>query len=40
MCDIDRTDYYHPTTVEIYFRRAFAPWKGHALARPIRPYNQ
>jgi Tfp pilus assembly protein PilF len=41
MLDIDRTDYYHPTTVEIYFRHAFTPWGTHAVSppRPIRPYN-
>jgi hypothetical protein len=41
MLDIDRTDYYHPTLVELYFRHAFAPWASHALSppRPVRPYN-
>jgi hypothetical protein len=41
MVDIDRTDYYNPTTVEIYFRHAFAPWATHRAfpPRPVRPYN-
>ncbi len=41
MFDIDRTDYYHPSTVEIYFRHAFAPWATHTVSppRPVRPYN-
>ncbi len=42
LCDIDRTDYYHPTMVEVYFRHAFAPRSNHAVSppRPVRPYNQ
>jgi hypothetical protein len=42
MCDIDRTDYYHPTIVEIYFRHAFGPRSTRALSPPwpVRPYNQ
>jgi cellulose synthase operon protein C len=41
MLDIDRTDYYHPTVVEIYFRHAFGPSATHAVSppRPIRQYN-
>jgi predicted Zn-dependent protease len=41
MFDIDRTDYYNPSTVEIYFRHAFAPWATHRVSppRPVRPYN-
>jgi predicted Zn-dependent protease len=41
MFDIDRTDYYHPSTVEIYFRHAFAPWATHTVSppRPVRPYS-
>jgi Tfp pilus assembly protein PilF len=41
MVDIDRTDYYHPTTVEIYFRHAFAARVTHTVSppSPVRPYN-
>ncbi len=41
MLDIDRTDYYHPTTIEIYVRHAFAPWVTHAVSppSPARPYS-
>jgi hypothetical protein len=39
--DIDRTDYYHPTTVAIYLRHAFAPnvTRSSPPPRPTRPYN-
>jgi Tfp pilus assembly protein PilF len=39
--DMDRTDFYHPTTAEIYLRHAFAPWSTHLASppRPIRAYN-
>jgi cellulose synthase operon protein C len=41
MLDIDRTDFYHPTTVEIYLRHAFGSSATRALSppRPVRPYN-
>ncbi len=41
MIDLDRTDYYHPTTVLLYFRHAFAPWSTPVTSpvQPIRAYN-
>ena len=41
MLDIDRTDFYHPTTVEIYLRHAFGSSATRALSppRPVRPYS-
>ena len=41
MLGVDRTDYYHPTTAEIYLRHAFAPRITHTVSppRPVRPYN-
>jgi cellulose synthase operon protein C len=41
MLDIDRTDYYHPTVVELYFRHPLGPWAAHAVSppQPVRPYN-
>jgi len=40
MLSIDRTNYYHPTTVEFYVRHG---WPGESRAfvpvQPIRPYN-
>ncbi len=41
MADIDRTDYYHPTSIGIYVRHAFGPWatRGASPPRPIGPYN-
>jgi hypothetical protein len=41
MFDIDRTDYYHPSTVEIYFRHAFGPSATHTASppRPVRAYS-
>jgi len=40
MLDIDRTDFYHPTTVEIYLRHAFGYSATRNLSppRPVRPY--
>ena len=39
--DLDRTDYYHPTTIGIYVRHAFAPSVTRTVSppRPIRPMN-
>jgi cellulose synthase operon protein C len=41
MADIDRTDYYHPTSIGVYLRHAFGPWETHGASppRPIGPYN-
>jgi tetratricopeptide (TPR) repeat protein len=41
MLEIDRTDYYHPTTLAVYLRHAFGQAKTHATypVQPIRPYN-
>jgi predicted Zn-dependent protease len=41
MLEIDRTDYYHPTTLSIYVRHAFGSSKTRAMypAQPIRPYS-
>jgi hypothetical protein len=41
MLDIDRTDFYHPTTVEIYLRHAFGSSATRNLSppRPVRPYS-
>jgi tetratricopeptide (TPR) repeat protein len=41
MVEIDRTDYYHPTTVALYLRHAFGQAKTHATypVQPVRPYN-
>jgi cellulose synthase operon protein C len=41
MLDIDRTDYYHPTSIGIYLRHAFPPWTTHSLSPPgaLKPYN-
>jgi hypothetical protein len=40
LLDIDRTDYYHPTSVGIYVRHAFGgrPTQ-HSSLRPLMPYN-
>jgi cellulose synthase operon protein C len=40
LLDIDRTDYYHPTSVGIYVRHAFGgrPTQ-HSALRPLIPYN-
>ena len=40
--DLDRTDYYHPTTIGVYMRHAFAPSVTRTVSppRPIRPMNQ
>jgi len=40
LLDIDRTDYYHPTSVGIYVRHAFGgrPTQ-HSSLRPLIPYN-
>lgn len=39
--DIDRTDYYHPTTISLYLRHSFAPSATRTASppRPVRPYN-
>jgi cellulose synthase operon protein C len=39
--DIDRTDYYHPTTIEVYLRHAFGGAVTRAVSppRPLGPYN-
>ncbi len=39
--DIDRTDYYHPTTISLYLRHSFAPSVTRTASppRPVRPYN-
>jgi tetratricopeptide (TPR) repeat protein len=39
--DIDRTNYYHPTSVGLYLRHAFGPWATRSASppRPIRPYS-
>ena len=41
MLDIDRTDFYHPTTIEIYLRHAFGSSATRNLSppRPVRPYS-
>jgi len=40
LLDIDRTDYYHPTSVGIYVRHAFgARPTQHSSLRPLIPYN-
>jgi Tfp pilus assembly protein PilF len=41
MLEVDRTDYYHPTTFSIYIRHAFGQAKTHATSpvQPIRAYN-
>jgi hypothetical protein len=41
MFNVDRTDYYHPTTVGIYLRHVFGPRTTHTVSppRPTRPYN-
>jgi hypothetical protein len=41
MLDIDRTDFYHPTTIETYLRHAFG-WsatRNLSPPRPVRPYS-
>ncbi len=40
MLEIDRTDYYHPTTFSVYIRHAFGQAKTHASypVQPVRPY--
>ena len=42
LIDIDRTDYYHPTTVELYVRHAFGARTTRTLAppSPVYPYNR
>jgi cellulose synthase operon protein C len=39
--DIDRTDYYHPTSIGVYLRHGFGPseTRGASPPRPIGPYN-
>lgn len=39
--ETDRTDYYHPTTVSLYFRHVFGaePTPTIAPIRPLRPYS-
>jgi hypothetical protein len=39
--DIDRTDFYHPTSIGVYLRHAFGPGATRVASppRPIRPYN-
>jgi hypothetical protein len=41
MLDIDRTDFYHPTTIEIYLRHSFGSSATRTLSppRPVRPYS-
>jgi predicted Zn-dependent protease len=41
VANIDRTDYYHPTSFGVYFRHAFggAPTRSVSPPRPIVPYN-
>jgi predicted Zn-dependent protease len=40
MLEVDRTDYYHPTTVSLYIRHAFgAKTRATYPVQPIRPYN-
>jgi predicted Zn-dependent protease len=41
MLEIDRTDYYHPTTFSVYIRHAFGQAKTHATypVQPVRPYS-
>lgn len=41
MLSFDRTDFYHPTIGEIYFRHAFSPFatRVSSAPKPIRPYN-
>jgi predicted Zn-dependent protease len=41
LLDIDRTDYYHPTTISLYLRHSFAPsiTRTASPPRPVRPYN-
>jgi hypothetical protein len=35
--DIDRTDYYHPTSVELYIRHAFGPGSTRTASPPKPP---
>ena len=39
--DIDRTDYYHPTSIEIYLRHTFGPGRTRSASppRPPGPYS-
>jgi cellulose synthase operon protein C len=40
LLDIDRTDYYHPTSVGVYLRHAFGGRPtSHLSLRPLIPYN-
>jgi len=41
VANIDRTDYYHPTSIGVYFRHVFggAPTRSASPPRPIVPYN-
>jgi cellulose synthase operon protein C len=41
VADIDRTDYYHPTSIGVYFRHAFGTGTTRSASppRPIVPYN-
>jgi predicted Zn-dependent protease len=41
LLDIDRTDYYHPTSIGVYLRHAFGADSAHVVSppRPIGPYN-
>jgi predicted Zn-dependent protease len=41
VADIDRTDYYHPTSIGVYFRHAFGTGATRSASppRPIVPYN-
>jgi predicted Zn-dependent protease len=40
MFSIDRTNYYHPTSIELYVRHAWAgPTRVITPVQPIRPYN-
>ncbi len=40
MLEIDRTDYYHPTTLSLYVRHGFGPPRTRTnTPQPLRPYN-
>ncbi len=41
VADVDRTDYYHPTSIGVYFRHAFGTGATRSASppRPLVPYN-
>jgi hypothetical protein len=40
LVDINRTDFYHPTSVGIYLRHAFGSRPTSSTLRPLSPYNR